>query len=145
MSCTKVKRRRQEKILTVAGKVPTIPTVADHCTSGWLSTDIYKGEICINVADQIVYSRGDTGIFVLNASASSVTNKIITSADFTGSTITGQSIPSLLNGLTADIDFSLYSNDGSGALLKVNDGYTFVSGTGVITTTPGNYRLQIIS
>lgn len=71
------------------------------------------------------------------------TNKIITSADFTAGVITGQSIPGLLTGKTADIDFFLYSNEGSGALLKVNDGYTFNSVNGQITTTAGNYRLQV--
>lgn len=74
-----------------------------------------------------------------NAFAStSVRWVIITAADFTGNDYTN----ALLNGLTADEDFQLFSNDGSGTLLKVNDGYTF-SGT-TITTTPGNYRLQII-
>jgi hypothetical protein len=48
----------------------------------------------------------------------------------------------LLSGLTPDIDFLLFSDEGSGTLLKVNDGYTF-SGT-TITALNGNYRLQIV-
>lgn len=70
MGCTKAKRRRQEKISTVAGVVPTVPTVADHCTEGWLVTDIYKGEIFINTADNKAYTRGDSGIFEIGGGGS---------------------------------------------------------------------------
>lgn len=75
---------------------------------------------------------------------SSTTNVIITDADFSGDSYTN----SLLIGKTADIDFFLYTNDGSGVLLKVDDGYTFDSGTGTITVLfggPGNYRLSIFN
>lgn len=74
-----------------------------------------------------------------NSSGGGASAVIITSADFSGSDYTN----ALLSGLTADEDFFLFSNDGSGTLLKVNDGYTF-SGT-TITTTAGNYRLLILT
>ena len=63
----------------------------------------------------------------------------ITSSDFAGNDYTN----ALLSGLTPDVDFLLFSDEGSGTLLKVNDGYTF-SGT-TITATAANYRLQIIT
>lgn len=84
MGCTKAKRRRQEKISTVAGVVPTVPTVADHCTNGWLATDIYKGEIFINTADNKAYTRGNAGIFEITSSASgvqTVTGNIVDNTD----------------------------------------------------------------
>lgn len=66
---------------------------------------------------------------------------IITEDDF----VAGSYQNNDLKGLSADTDFFFYSNDGSGVLLKVNDGYTFNSSTGTITplTGAGNYRLQI--
>lgn len=54
--------RRQEKILTTPGQVPTVPTVANHTLAGWLDTDIYIGEWCLNVADHKWYSRSNSGI-----------------------------------------------------------------------------------
>ena len=63
----------------------------------------------------------------------------ITSADFGGNDYTNVTII----GKVPMVDFNVYSNDGSGALLKVNDGYTFNAGTGTITMTAGNYVIQI--
>lgn len=54
--------RRQEKILTSPGQVPTVPSVANHTLTGWLDTDIYIGEWCLNVADHKWYSRSNSGI-----------------------------------------------------------------------------------
>lgn len=67
---------------------------------------------------------------------------ILTEDDFTADAYQNDD----LIGLTADTEFFFYSNDGSGVLLKVNDGYTFNSTTGTITplTGAGNYRLQIL-
>lgn len=63
----------------------------------------------------------------------------LTSADFTGDTYTN----ALLSGKTPDIQFTLQTDEGSGVLLKVNDGYTFSGST--ITATAGDYRLTIYS
>lgn len=82
---------------------------------------------------------------LLSSGASATTGYIITAADFTGNNITGQGLQALLTGLTPDVDFFIYSDDGSGALQKVNDGYTFNAGTGTITiaTGAGNFRIEI--
>lgn len=40
----------------VLGATPTVPPNNDH-TSGWLDTDIYKGEIFINIADSKMWFR----------------------------------------------------------------------------------------
>lgn len=54
--------RRQELILTTPGQLPTVPSVANHTLPGWLDTDIYIGEWCLNVADHKWYSRSNSGI-----------------------------------------------------------------------------------
>ncbi len=74
-----------------------------------------------------------------NAGGGATTNVKITSADFTGNDYTN----ALLSGLTPDVDFMLWSDEGSGTLLKVNDSYTFSGST--ITATPSDYRLQILN
>jgi len=67
-------------------------------------------------------------------------NIILTSANFTGENYQNNS----LIGLIADVDFELFSNTGSGVMLKVDDGYTFDINYGVITITPDNYKLKIL-
>lgn len=36
---------------TTAGEVPTIPATLDHTNGTWLATDIYSGELFLNIAD----------------------------------------------------------------------------------------------
>ena len=63
---------------------------------------------------------------------------ILSELDFTGIII-----KNALIGLTPDIDFELFSNNGSGTMLKVDNGYEFDVNYGVITTSPENYKLKI--
>lgn len=51
---------------TVAGVVPTVPSSNDHTDGTWLATDIYKGELYYNQADNILYTRSDAGIKVVS-------------------------------------------------------------------------------
>ena len=57
---------------TVTGTVPTVAPSTDHTqpSPAWSATDIYKGELFINQADNVVWSRGDDGVFCLSGSAS---------------------------------------------------------------------------
>lgn len=57
-----INRRRQERILSTTGMVPTVPTVADHTLPGWLETDIYEGEICFNNKDDKFWTRCENRI-----------------------------------------------------------------------------------
>lgn len=50
---------------TTGGVVPTIPASDDHTDGSWLTTDIYKGELFINLVDGIVYSRDNNGIIII--------------------------------------------------------------------------------
>lgn len=63
--------------------------------------------------------------------------KTLTSASFSGSNYQDSD----LVGMTGYFD--LFTNDGSGVLLKLNDGYTYNATTGTITTDAGNYILKI--
>lgn len=63
----------------------------------------------------------------------------ITTSDFAGSTY----VDVRLIGLTPVDDFNIWTNEGSGVLLKYTDGYTFAAGTGTVTMEPGDYRIEI--
>ena len=43
-----------------------------------------------------------------------------------------------------DVDFELFTNDGSGVMLNVSDGYTHDTNYGVITAPAQNYKLKIL-
>lgn len=67
------------------------------------------------------------------------TSFAITSSDFAGSTYTD----TRLIGKVPVTDFNVYSNNGSGVLLKNTDGYTFNTGTGTLTMPADDYRIEI--
>ena len=56
---------------TVTGTVPTVAPSTDHTqpSPAWIATDIYKGELFINQADNVIWSRGDNGVFCIGGSA----------------------------------------------------------------------------
>lgn len=54
---------------TTALEVPTVPASDDHTDGTWLSTDIYKGELFINLPDGKIYTRTDSGIVNLPSPA----------------------------------------------------------------------------
>jgi hypothetical protein len=64
---------------------------------------------------------------------------VIEPADFAGSTYTNVN----LIGKTPMVQFNVFTNEGSGVLLNVDDSYTFNSGTGTITMDAGNYIIIV--
>ena len=66
-------RRTLIKRSTISGTIPTIPDpsvatdVNDHTQGGWLSTDIYVGEMFINIADNKAWIRYSSGIVELSS------------------------------------------------------------------------------
>ena len=60
--------------VTTGGQKFTVPTSNDHTDETWLATDLYIGEIGINVADDTVYMRTNNGIVQISASSSSATS-----------------------------------------------------------------------
>jgi len=55
---------------TVTATVPTVPSSNDHTDGSWVATDIYKGELFYNQADDVLWSRGDAGVVCIGGSAS---------------------------------------------------------------------------
>ncbi len=64
---TQTNKRRQELIFTATGEVPTVPSPStlQWGDAGFAATDIMKGEIAINSADNKVFTRTDAGIVEL--------------------------------------------------------------------------------
>jgi len=58
--------------ITQSGGLFTVPTSNDHTDGTWLSTDLYIGEIGINVTDNTAFMRTNTGIVQIGTSASTV-------------------------------------------------------------------------
>jgi len=56
--------------LTTSGQLFTIPTSNDHTDETWLATDLYVGEIGINVTDDSIFMRTNNGIVQISASGS---------------------------------------------------------------------------
>ena len=62
---------------TISGDVPTIPgsgatNIYDHRDGGWLATDIYVGELFMNVADEKIWFRSTGGTHLLGYSGMTV-------------------------------------------------------------------------
>lgn len=63
-------RLLQHRITTAGGQF-TIPTSNDHTDETWLSTDLYIGEIGINVTDDKIWMRTNNGIVQIATGTSS--------------------------------------------------------------------------
>lgn len=81
MSVVTYEQRRKELQSDISGVVPTVPTAPDHTHPSWLVTDIYLGEIFVNVADDRVFTRTINGIVEITAalvgSGSGIKNAIV--------------------------------------------------------------------
>ena len=71
-------RRIIMKVSDVTTEVATVPATNDHTDGSWLDTDIYKGELFINLVDDVVQTRTDSGIITLSGSSSSLLDGIVT-------------------------------------------------------------------
>ena len=56
--------------LTGAGQTFTVPLSDDHTDETWLYTDLYLGEIGINLTDDKIYFRSNNGIVQISTTAS---------------------------------------------------------------------------
>jgi hypothetical protein len=57
------------KSSTVTGVIPTVPASNDHTDGTWLVTDLYKGELFVNQADNKVFTRTASGIIQIYPTA----------------------------------------------------------------------------
>jgi len=72
MSCENTDELRIiTKYSSFPGETPTIPISGDHNDGTWLPTDLYVGEMFVNVADNKAWVRGMDGIFQIGATGGS--------------------------------------------------------------------------
>lgn len=79
--------------ISTSGLTFTIPTSNDHSDETWVATDLYIGELGINVTDDTAFIRTNNGIVQLATSGGSGTN-----------TIWGFSSPDIIIGSTYSAD-----------------------------------------
>jgi hypothetical protein len=86
---------------TVSGTVPTVAPSDDHTqpSPAWTATDIYKGELFINQADNVIWSRGDDGVFCIGGTA----ELTIASADVLTLNSTPLTIVSAVSGYAIEV------------------------------------------
>lgn len=132
-------KRRVEKRSTVAEEKPTIPASNDHTDGSWIATDIYEGELFINLADGIVYTRGtDDKIIIINVEGQPLpdTDGLSAIADGTaytaGETIfnTTNNITTfyfVTNNFTTDTPFDIADEILSGNLVESNTSEVFIT------------------
>ena len=86
---------------TVSGTVPTVAPSDNHTqpSPAWTATDIYKGELFINQADNVVWSRGDDGVFCIGGTA----ELTIASADVLTLNSTPLTIVSAVSGYAIEV------------------------------------------
>lgn len=61
--------------LTGSGQLFTVPASSDHTDETWASTDLYIGELGINITDDRVYVRTNNGIAELSVATQSGANQ----------------------------------------------------------------------
>ena len=86
---------------TISGTVPTVAPSDDHTqpSPAWTATDIYKGELFINQADNVIWSRGDNGVFCIGGTA----ELTIASADVLTLNSTPLTIVSAVSGYAIEV------------------------------------------
>ena len=67
-------RRMIIKVSNVEGESATIPATNDHSDGSWLTTDIYQGELFLNLVNNILQTRTEAGIVTLYDGAGSSVN-----------------------------------------------------------------------
>ena len=65
MSCRNKKERLIIKKSIITGERATVPPNEDHKSGLWSGTDIYKGELFINLVDGVMQTRDDNGIITI--------------------------------------------------------------------------------
>jgi hypothetical protein len=122
------------KILRNENEIPTTPST-DYKTDGtWVNTDVYNGQICVNVYDNKIYYRWNSGITELLSSNSNivVNNLCVNSLSATSERIiTTSGSCNLENYLQTDQEFSTNSTIIGALLNQSNWSYNEYSGTTV--------------
>lgn len=137
--------------LTTSGQLFTIPTSEDHTDETWLSTDLYIGEIGINLTDDKAFFRTNNGIIQLATGTSSSGSTSSTSQIWSfslgniqiGSTYSADAVTPR-TGYYTDLGSStnrwkdLYLGGSSGGYTTINvNGGLAIAGNDNILTTDG--------
>jgi len=103
---------------TISGTVPTVAPSTDHTqpSPAWTATDIYKGELFINQADNVIWSRGDNVVFCIGGSA----ELTIASADVLTLNTTPLTIVSAVPGYAIEVVSASVKIDNPGAPYATN-------------------------
>lgn len=121
---------------TISGTAPTVAPSDDHTqpSPAWSATDIYKGELFINQADNVVWSRGDDGVFCIGGTASLT----VASADV----LTGNTTP-IAFGITVPTGYAIELIGGS---VKIDYGTTpYATNMDIGIRTVGATDSQLVS
>ena len=116
--------------LSTSGQPFTIPTSNDHTDETWISTDLYIGEIGINITDDTVFMRTNNGIVQIATGTSSGSTASVAN-------IWSFDTPDIVIGSTYSADsvspYSGYYTDLGKTSLRWKDIYLGGSGTGYAT------------
>jgi len=100
---------------TITGTAPTVPSSNDHTDGTWIATDIYKGELFYNQADNCLWTRSDNGVECLVCSTGwqSFTNQDLNSnpVDIVGLEARGAGIAVIPVGIDFAIDAGVTAYD----------------------------------
>jgi len=121
--------RRQEKRSTVVGQVPTIPATSDHTDGTWAVTDIYQGELFINIADGTMWTR-DTNDRVIEIGTGwlKITSNFGDSVYNVASTLVDFEVFNLIEGYNLVKHFMKHTTKWSGGSISVMEASLGVSG-----------------
>jgi len=132
--------------LTGEGSVFTVPTSNDHTDDTWSPTDLYIGEIGINVSDDKMFFRTNNGIIEVGVATASATgsniwvfsnNNIEIGPSFAPDAIT-RNISSPVDLGTSTLRFSnlFLGNTPDGiSTINVNNGFSITNNAGLMITS----------
>ena len=124
---------------TVSGTVPTVAPSDDHTqpSPAWTATDIYKGELFINQADNVIWSRGDDGVFCIGGSA----ELTIASADVLTLNSTPLTIVSAVSGYAIEVVSASRKLDFNTTAYATNTDLQLIT-SGASTSTQAQARIN---
>ena len=77
------------KVSDVSGVTATVPTTNDHTDGSWLNTDIYEGELFLNIVDNILQTRTESGIILVNSASSSDADRVVQNVRYDETVVKG--------------------------------------------------------
>lgn len=133
--------------ISTSGQKFSVPTSNDHTDETWLATDLYIGEIGINVSDDTIYFRSNNGIVQISASSSGPSqsaiwvtsgSNIAISSTYSADAVIANSLyyTDLGNSTTRWKDLYLGGSSTGNCGINVNNGLTLTqaSSEGILTS-----------